>query len=307
MPLHPNLQQANWSLMPLAARQHIPLYLFIAPFAISTAVFGIWPIVESMRVAFTESYSALSNAPRYSGFANFETVILSSSFHESLWRTLLYTALAVPINVMFALFLGLLLAHPALGRGRTLLKLAVFLPVVCPEAASYIVLKSMFHQDYGVVNHALLGLGLPPFRGLTTPTTTFITLLGIETWNHVGLYTLIFLTNIQLLDKSLDEAAAVDGANRWQTLINVVMPQLRPAIAVNVIYALIEFLKTFSVVYIVSRGGPQFSTNFISYYAWMKFSSAQYGEATAIATLLFIIVVFLTGAAYWLMNRSDHR
>jgi ABC-type sugar transport system permease subunit len=288
-------------------RQHAILYLFVAPFAITTAVFGIWPIVESMRVAFTESYSALGNNPLYVGLANFRSVLLASQFHDSLWRTLLYTALAVPLNLVLALGLGLLLTHPVLKRGRTLFKLAVFLPVVCPEAASYIVLKSMFNQDYGAVNYALRSLGLPPFAGLTSPWTAFATLLAIETWSHVGLYALIFLTNLQLTDKSLDEAAAIDGANRWQALVWVIIPQLRPAIAVNAVYALIEFLKTFSVVYIVSRGGPQFSTTFISYYAWTKFGSGQYGEATAIATLLFVAVFLMTGVAYWLMNRSDYR
>jgi multiple sugar transport system permease protein len=293
--------------LPASMRRNPSLYIFIAPFAVSTALLGIWPIVESIRIAFMESYSALSNTPRYVGFANFRSILLSPDFLDSLWRTLLYTSLAVPINVAIALALALLLSHPALRRGQTIFKLAVFLPVVCPEAASFIVLKSMFHQDYGVINYSLRSLSLPTFGGLTTPLTAFITLLSIETWDHVGLYTLIFLTNLQLLDKSLEEAAAIDGANRRQAFFNIVIPQLRPAIAVNAIYALIEFLKTFTVIYIVSRGGPQFSTTFLSYYAWMKFGSGQYGEATAVATLLFVLVFVITGAAYWFMNRSDYR
>lgn len=291
----------------LATRSHAMLYLFMAPFAISTALFGIWPIAESIRVAFTDSYSALSSDPRYVGFDNFRTVLSAPAFHDSLWRTLLYTALAVPINVVSALGLALLLSHPVLKHGRTAFKLAIFVPAICPETASYIVLKSMFNQNYGVVNHVLLGVGLPAFGGLTAPGSAFATLLLIETWNHVGLYALIFLTNFQLLDKSLEEAAAIDGASRWQSLVNIVIPQLRPAIAVTSIYALIEFLKTFSVIYIVSRGGPNFSTSFVSYLAWMKFSSAQYGEATAIATILFVIVFVASGGAYLYASRSDHR
>ena len=282
-------------------------YLFVLPFATATTLFGVWPIAESMRVAFVDSFTALAGNPRYVGFTNFRNVLTAPEFYDSLWRTLLYTGLAVPINVVLALALGLLLSHPALGRGRTLFKLAVFLPVVCPEAASYIVLKAMFQQDYGVVNHVLLRLGLPKYAGLTTPATAFATLLVIETWSHVGLYTVIFLTNIQLLDRNLEEAAALDGARRAQALRLVVLPQLRPAVVVNTLYALIEFLKTFSVVYIVSRGGPNFATNFISYYAWTKFSTAQYGEATAVATILFAIVLMVSAAGYALAARGDHR
>jgi ABC-type sugar transport system permease subunit len=290
-----------------ASRQRLTLYLFLAPFALSTALFGIWPIAESMRIAFLDSYSALSAHAHFVGLANFRSVIGSPEFRDSLWRTLLYTSLGVPINVLLALGLGLFLAQKALKRGRTLFKLAIFLPVVCPEAASFIVLKTMFNQDYGAVNRALLSLGLPPFGGLITPATAFATLLSIETWSTVGLYTLIFLTNIQLLDQSLSEAAAIDGASRAQALWRIVIPQLRPAIVVNAIYALIEFLKTFSVVYIVSRGGPRFSTMFISYFAWMKFSSGQYGEATAVASILFVVVLILTSVSWWLAERSDYR
>jgi ABC-type sugar transport system permease subunit len=286
------------------ARANAIFYVLIAPFALTTALFGIWPIVESIRVAFTENYTALSPHPTYVGLSNFASVLAAPTFHNSLWRTLLYTAVAVPVNVATALALALLLSHPAIRVGRTLYKLALFLPVVCPEVAGYIVLKTMFNQDFGAVNRILLLIGLPAFPGLTTPGSAFLTLLAIETWNHVGLYTILFLTNLQFLDKGLTEAAAIDGAGRWRTLVHVVAPQLRPAIVVNSLYALIEFLKTFSVVYVVSRGGPNFSTDFISYYAWTRFGAAQYGEATAVATIIFALVCALSALVYRWLGRA---
>lgn len=296
---HPSVRSAFG-----ATRRDAVFYLFLAPFALTIALFGIWPIVESVRVAFTQGYTGLSPEPVYNGFANFASVLQTASFRNSLWRTLLYTLAAVPLNLAVALALALLLAHPALRRGRVFFKLAIFLPVVCPEVAGYIVLKTMFNQDFGAINRTLLVLGLPVFPGLTTPGSAFATLLAIETWNHVGLYTILFLANLQMLDKALSEAAAIDGAGRLQTLRHVVLPQLRPAVAVNAVYALIEFLKTFSVVYLVSRGGPNFATEFVSYYAWNRFSTAQYGEATAIATLLFVAVLATTGAAYRWIGRD---
>lgn len=288
-------------------RRDAVFYLFVAPFALSTVVFGIWPIADSVRVAFTRDYTGLTPDPIYVGFANFLSVLSAPSFHNSLWRTLVYTVVAVPLNLVTALALALLLSHPALGRGRVLCKLAVFLPVVCPEVAGYIVLKTMFNQDFGAVNRILLLLGLPAFPGLTTPWSAFATLLAIETWNHVGLYTVLFLANLQMLDKALEEAALVDGAGRWQRFRHVVVPQLRPALVVNGVYALIEFLKTFSVVYLVSRGGPAFSTEFVSYFAWNRFAAAQYGEATAIATILFALVFVLSGVAYRFVGPGARR
>jgi multiple sugar transport system permease protein len=283
------------------------LYLFLLPFATLTAVFGIWPIAESIRVAFTESHTALSGSATYVGLENFRTIANDPVFYASLWRTLLYTAASVVLNVAAALGLAFLLAHPALSRGRTLFKLAIFLPVVTPDVASFIVWKWMFNQNFGVVNHVLAAVGLPPFAGVATPASAFVTLLLIEAWHHVGLYTLIFLTNLQLLDPALDESAQIDGASRWQKLFFVTIPQLRPAITINTVYALIEFLKTFTVVFVITRGGPNFSTNFVSYYAFSRFNSAQYGEATAIATVLFATVFAIAIGAYWYLERGDRR
>lgn len=283
------------------------LYLFILPFAALTILFGIWPIAQSIQVAFTDSYTALSDQPRYVGLENFRAIFADRLFHASLKATVLYTLASVVLNVGLALALALLLAHPLLKRGRTLFKLAIFLPVITPDIASFIVWKWMFNQDFGVVNAVLLSLGMPPFAGVTAPSSAFVTLLIVELWHHVGLYTIIFLTNLQLLDPALDDAAAIDGVNRWQRLRYVTIPQLRPAIAVNTVYALIEFLKTFTVIVVITKGGPNFATNFVSYYAYVKFDAAQYGEATAMATVLFVVVFVIAAGTYWFMERGDQR
>jgi ABC-type sugar transport system permease subunit len=165
----------------------------------------------------------------------------------------------------------------------------------------------MFNQNFGVVNQVLLGLGLPPFAGITQQGSAFATLVIVEAWHHVGLYTLIFLTNLEILDKSLDESAQIDGAGPVQRFFFVTLPQLRPAITINTVYALIEFLKTFTAIFVITKGGPNFATNFVSYYAYSKFNSAQYGEATAIATVLFVIVFALAVGSYWYMERGDRR
>ncbi|HEX3350474.1 MAG TPA: sugar ABC transporter permease [Acetobacteraceae bacterium] len=284
--------------------RHRSLYLFLLPFAALTAVFGIWPIGEGIRVAFLDSSTALGNAPAYVGFANFATVLSDPAFVSSLWRTLLFTFVSVALNVTLALVLALMLANPLLDRGRTWFKLAIFLPTITPDVASFIVWKWMFNQDFGAVNHALDALGLPPFPGITTTGGAFATLVIVELWHHVGLYTLIFLTNFQLLDRSLDEAAQIDGANRWQRLLRVKLPQLKPAITVNTVYALIEFLKTFTVVFVITKGGPNFSTNYLSYYAYSRFNTGAYGEAAAMATVLFAVVFGMAVTAYWAMERE---
>ncbi len=115
---------------------------------------------------------------------------------------------------------------------------------------------------------------------------------------------LIFLANLAILDRAQTEASHIDGATALQRFWYVTLPQLRPAIAVNVVYALIQFLKTFTAVVVMTKGGPADATNFVSFYAYQQFDSAQYGQATAMASVLFAIVLLLALSAYRVAERG---
>jgi ABC-type sugar transport system permease subunit len=288
-----------------AAWRHRALYLFVAPFGLITCLFGLWPVVMSVVVAFRDSYTALGDAPVFVGLDNFRHVLGDPSFVSSLWATLLFTAISVPLNVALALALALFLSQDRLARGMPLFVFALLLPVVTPDVASLVVWKWMFDQSFGAVNAALLGLGLPPFAGITRPVPAFISLLVVELWHHVGFFALIFLSNIALLDPALSEAARMDGAGAWARFRNVTLPQLRPAVVINTVYATIEFLKTFTAVVVITKGGPNFATNFVSYYAYTKFSAGEYGESTAMATLLFAIVLAISALLYRVSARAN--
>lgn len=280
-------------------------WLFVAPFAALTAVFGIWPIVLSVQVSFTASSSALQPSPQYVGWANYLAVIADPVFIASLWRTLLYTALAVASTIALALGYALLLHSTLIGRGRTLFKVAVFLPVVTPDIAGYVVWRWLYDQSFGALNVALKLLGLPSYGGLASVDTVLGAVLSAELWHHVGFYVVIFLANLALLDKGQSEAADIDGANAWQKLLHVVLPQLRPALMVNSVYALIQYLKTFTVVAVMTKGGPNEATNFVSYYAYQLFDQGRYGEATAMASILFAIVIVLAVGLMRLQQRKE--
>jgi ABC-type sugar transport system permease subunit len=279
-------------------------WLFVAPFAALTAVFGIWPIALSVQVSFTASSSALQPSPQYVGWANYLAVMADPVFIASLWRTLLYTGLAVVSTIALALAYALLLNSALIGRGRTLFKVAVFLPVVTPDIAGYVVWRWLYDQSFGALNVALRALGMPTYGGLASIDSVLGAVLAAELWHHVGFYVVIFLANLALLDKGQSEAADIDGANRWQKLWHVVMPQLRPALMVNSVYALIQYLKTFTVVAVMTKGGPNEATNFVSYYAYQLFDQGRYGEATAMATILFSIVIVLALAMMRLQQQK---
>jgi ABC-type sugar transport system permease subunit len=276
------------------AWRHRIFYAFVLPFAALTLVFGIWPILLSIQVSFTQSATALGASPTYVGFANFATVLADPLFVASLGRTLWYTALAVVANLAFSLAAATIIDSPRLKRGSMFFRLALFLPVVTPDVAGYVVWRWLYDRSFGPINAAADLLGLPPFGGLSSIDTVTTAVLVAELWHQAGFYMTIFLANLAMRDRALEEAAAIDGATKWQVWRHVILPQLRPAIVINTVYATVQFLKTFTVVVVMTKGGPADRTNFVSYYAYQLFDQGRYGEATAMATLLFAIVIVLS-------------
>ena len=275
---------------------------FVAPFALLTLVFGVWPIVLAVQTSFTASATALQPQAKWVGWANYAVLWSDPIFMSSMLRTLTYTSLAVFSTIVAALLYALLLQSVWIGRGRLFFKVAVFLPVVTPDIAGYVVWRWLYDQSFGAINTALEALGLPLFGGIASTSTVLGAVLVAELWHHVGFYVVIFWANLALCDKSQYEAAQIDGANAWQAFWHVVLPQLRPAILVNSVYALIQYLKTFTVVAVMTKGGPNESTNFLSYYAYQLFDQGRYGEATAMATVLFALVLALAWLAMYLQG-----
>jgi ABC-type sugar transport system permease subunit len=282
-------------------------YLFVLPFAVLTILFGVWPIVLSIMVSFTASATALRPNPTYVGFANYAAIFADPAFLASLLRTFLYTAVAVAVNVGFAFGMAVLIDSPLLKRGGLLLRLALFLPVVTPDVAGYVVWRWLYDRSFGAINALLDTVGLPAFAVLTTGPTAMISLLIAELWHHAGFYMLIFHANLAIRDRALEEAAHVDGATTWQRWRYVILPQLKPAFIINTVYALIQFLKTFTVVVVMTKGGPNEATNFVSYYAYQLFDQGRYGEATAMASVLFAIVIGVSLTIYRLGDKEVAR
>ena len=285
-------------------RREAVFYAFALPFAALTVVFGVWPILLGISVSFTASATALKAAPTWVGLANYAAILADPGFLASLWRTLLYAALAVIANVGFALAYALLLNSRLITWGRGAFKLLLFLPVVTPDVPGYVVWRWLYDQSFGAINAALALAGLPAFGGIASPNTAMLAILLAELWHHAGFYLVIFLANLAICDRALEEAADIDGAAPWQKTLYVIIPQLRPALVINTVYALIQFLKTFTVVVVTTKGGPNGATDFLSYHAYQYFDQARYGEATAMASVLFVIVLAVAVSVYALGERG---
>ena len=283
-------------------------YLFVAPFAALTILLGVWPILLSIQVSFTASATALRPSPTYVGFANYLAVLADPIFLASLWRTLLYTVLSVIANLAFALGFANLLDSTLLKRGNLFFRLAIFLPVITPDVAGYVVWRWLYDRSFGALNAALELLGLPAFGGLSSVDTAMLSILIAELWHHAGFYMIIFLANLSIRDRALEEAAHIDGATTWQRWRYVILPQLRPATFIAVVVTVIGALRSFDLVSIMTSGGPFGSSRVLSFYMYEQALSEygyRMGYGAAIAVVLFLIMMLFISGFIWKMVRDE--
>lgn len=286
-------------------RKFWSLYIFIGVFGILSLCFGLYPLLKSILLSFHDSMSVFTN-PRFVGWENYREVLADSYFWDSFRVTVFFTVVSVALNLTAALALAQMLSYTGIRRGALFFKLAVFVPFIVPDVVGALVWKQFFNTN-GALNQLLFLMGIAPVSWLNEPASAIGVLIFIELWKHVGLYTIIFLTNYQLIDTTMYEAADMDGANAWQRYRFITLPALKPAFVLNGVYALIQFMKTYSVSRLITFGGPNYATNFVSYYAYTKYEKMDFGGATAIATLLFLFIIGLTLVAMKLGGDENER
>lgn len=289
--------------------RHLEGYLIISPWLIGFLVFTAGPMIASAYLAFT-SYDLLSPA-HWIGIDNFRRMATDDLFPVSLYNTLYYTVIAVPTQVLVALIVALALNRPLRGIG--FFRSVYYLPTVIPTVASVILWVWIFDPNYGIANMILQTLGIGPQQWLQDPQLAKPALILMSLWS-VGNQMVIFLAGLQGVPETLYEAAAIDGANRWQRILKVTIPMITPVIFFNVIIGMISSFQIFTVAFIATGGGPVNATEFYVLYLYDQgFANFHMGFASALAWVLFIIVLgftigqFLLGRQWVYYEGGDQR
>lgn len=279
-------------------------YVLLSPFVILFLVFGMFPLVFSLYLAFQtwEPTSGLS-AMQFVGLENF----LFSLQDEWFWKSLKNTAwLAVASGVpqhLVAIPLAVFI-HTSFKRLRNGVVGAYFLPYITSTVAIAIMFSSLFSTDYGIVNTALRGLfGMENIDWLNTPENIKPAIAMIVFWRYVGFNVVLYLAALQTIPKDLYEAATMDGAGRLQQFFHITLPSLKPMIFFGVTLSVIGGLQLFEEPFILTggRGGSDQAGMTTAIYLYrMAFDFNDFGAASAMSWLLFVVVVVLT----WLTNRA---
>jgi len=273
-------------------------YLFISPWLIGFIVFALGPILLSLAMSFTR-WSLLS-APQWIGVENYQQALFQDPLvYTSLWNTAYYTLFSVPLGTLFSLLLALLLNQKL--KGMRLFRTLFYLPSVTNLVAVSILWMWIFNPEFGLLNRGLALLGLSGPLWLQSETWAKPALIVMSLWG-VGGGMIIVLAALQGISPELYEAAELDGAAGWRRLWHITLPMISPALFFNLIMNTIGSFQVFTQAFVMtassaegSEGGPNNATLFFVLYLYKKaFQQFKMGYASALAWILFIIILFFT-------------
>ena len=292
-------QPAKWS---LARRQAITAYLFIAPAMMIFFVFTLLPVVSALLLSFT-NYDVFTRLDWIGGL-NYQDIADDELFWRALLNTAQYVVLSIPFSMGLGLGLALLLNQKISGLGvyRTI----YFIPVVTSMVAVAMIWIQLFDPLYGVISNAVDTLGIRGIDWLGDPNLAMPSVIAVSVWKAVGWNMLIYLAGLQGIPHHLKEAAAIDGANRWQTLTRVTVPLLHPTTFFIFVTSLIGAFQVFDVVYVMTGGGPANATTTLVQHIYNSaFKALDMGYAAAVSFVLFGIIMLVTLVSFRVMRGGE--
>lgn len=279
----------------LERREHLEAAVFLLPWLCGFLIFTLWPILQSFYLSFT-SYDVFSE-PKWVGVGNYvEMFTADRHFKNSLWVTVRYVLMSVPLKLVMALAVALLLNQKI--AGMSVYRTVYYLPSILGSSVAMSVTWKMVLSRTGFVNQFLALLGLGPFDFLANPSLALGTLSMMSAWQF-GSAMVIFLSGLKGIPQELYEAASVDGARALRKFRHITLPMLSPIILFNLIMNMIGSFQVFTQAYIVTKGGPVDSTYFYVLHLYRSaFENFRMGYASALAWFLAVLIMLVTAITF---------
>jgi sn-glycerol 3-phosphate transport system permease protein len=261
------------------ARKFKPLsYILILPTAVFVAIFTAWPVLLSI-------YQSL-----FIGWGNYVELFSDPYFIQVIKNTLVYILGTVPISIVLGFLFALLVNRKVRGIG--FFRLAYFHPMVLPMVSAATIWLFLFTPDYGLFNTALRFLGYSgPENWTGNPSLALLSVIIVAIWKNSGYYMVFYLAGLQNLPDDVYEAAALDGANGWQTLWRITFPLLRRTTLFISTVAFIDSFRTVDHIFVLTSGGPSRSSTVLLFELWLERFEYQDIGASAAITVIFVVVL----------------
>ena len=264
---------------------------FISPWIIGFLIFDVYPLASSLYYSLTR-YD-LIQAPVWIGLGNYSfTFTKDPSFWNVVYNTFFYVVFSVPLSIAAAFLIANLLNSKIVGR--SIFRGIIYIPSIVPAVCTAMVWLLLLNIQYGAINGMLQAVHLRAIPFLSNPNLSKPSLVMIATWACGGTV-VIFLASLQDVSRTLYEAATMDGANAWQRFLNVTLPMCSPVILFNLTIGFINSFQEFTLPWLLTNGGPAASSEMYSLHLYRTaFQNLRMGTASALAWLLFIVIVAFT-------------
>ena len=266
---------------------------FIAPALILYVLFIIVPTVSSVYYSFT-SWDGISPDVKFIGLANYKEIFTSARFGNALKNTIILTIFISVLENAFALALAVLVDN--IRWGKNFFRSAFYIPVLISGIVSGFIWKIMYNYNFGAINSILTQIGLGDFRQdwLGNTSLTLIMIGVVLVWKGAGYYMIIYLASLQSVSTDVIEAAEIDGASPWQRFRMITIPLISGAFTINFTLSLINGLKVFDQINVMTDGGPGFTSETLVYLLYkVGFTEGRQGFGTAVGIMLLFIIILL--------------
>ena len=273
---------------------------FFLPTAIIYGVLFLIPTFASLYFSLTR-WSLFES--KFIGLDNFVMFFQEPALMKGFTNTLIFAVVTSGSKVVLGLLLAVLLTSRIVGRAY--LRSVVFFPVLVSTIGVGLLFQVLMNPERGLINGALGVIGIDGPGWLTDPKWALMSVAAVDVWKGVGLATLIYIAGIVSIPREYMEAARVDGAGSWESFRRIVLPLCKPATVTVIILSLIGGLRSFELIWAMTRGGPGFTSDVISSVIYKQYQAGFYGLSTAGNVILFVVVTAIILPLSWFLNRKE--
>ena len=279
-------------------------YILAAPSVLIVILIILFPISFAIVSSFFDYTLINKSFNNFIGIENYLNAIKNERLLNSIFVTFFFVILVVFFEFLLGFFIALLLN--SVERFKSVYYFILLLPLLINPIVVGLIWRMFLHPQLGILNYLLSLLGIGAVNWLGDPQMAFITIIFVDIWHQVSFMIILLLAGLSAIPKEPYEAARSDGANIIDCFFHITLPYMRPVIIVTILIRLIFAIKTYDLIYIMTKGGPGDATDLISYYIYRSaFISLNLGEAAAMSSILLTIIIFLTLPLFKYMNRSD--
>ncbi len=273
---------------------------FYLPAAVIFSVLFLYPTIASLFFSLTRW--TLFEAT-FIGLDNFAQFFREPFLLQGLINTLIFGAVTSGLKVVLGMLLALLLTSDIIGRGY--LRAVVFFPVLVSTIGVGITFTVMMHPTQGIINETIALFGGKGPGWLTDPKLALLSVAFVDVWKGVGLATVIYIAGVVSIPRDYFEAGRIDGATGWQNFWEITLPLLKPATVTVIILSLIGGLRSFDLIWAMTKGGPGFTSDVIASIIYKQYQAGFYGLSTAGNVVLFVLVAAVMVPLSWYLTRRE--